>query len=518
VAQITHMRVLFTIQILEGPAGASLYVRDCAIELLRQGHQPVVFSTRLGRLAEDIRGLTIPVIDRLEKLTSKPDIIHGNAPVETVAALLHFPDTPAIFVCHAWDNPDALPPRMPRVMRYLAVDETCRDHLVCQAGIHEDQVLVRFNAVDLDRFPRRGALPDRPGRALIFSNNASEANYVPAVRQACDELGVDLDVGGQGSDRPVDLPETILASYDLVFAKARCALEALATGTAVIACDAGGLGSLITSDNLIDLRRKNFGRRALDRPVSAALIAAEIRKYDADDAARVTDRVRQTEGLSNAVRSLVTVYGDAIEEFRSGPQRDPERERLAAADFLQTIAPFSNTFYATDRLQAASREVQALRKKLGSMEETLRMLPLTAPEQEQVRLIRVAVPSDVPAGELFSVTVELENASTCFVSSLPPFPIYVSYHWLSADRSAMVSFDGLRSEIFPVLAPGSSVEYVAQVRSPDSAGSYWLRMALVQEQVAWFDPEGSNQVSDGPVVVTSRQVRTTAARRLPERP
>ena len=118
------MRVLLTIQALEQPAGGSLHVRDCALELLRQGHRPVVFSPRLGALASEMRSLTIPVIDRLDRLTSRPDIIHGNAPIETVAALLHFPDVPAVFTCHVWDHPDALPPKMPRIVRYLAVDDT----------------------------------------------------------------------------------------------------------------------------------------------------------------------------------------------------------------------------------------------------------------------------------------------------------------------------------------------------------------------------------------------------------
>ena len=496
------MRILLTIQTLEGRAGGSLYVRDCALELLRQGHRPVVFSTRLGALAAEMRSLTIPVIDRLDRLTSKPDVIHGNAPIETVAALLHFPDTPAIFVCHAWDNPDALPPKMPRIVRYLAVDETCGDHLVCQEGIPEDRVLVRFNAVDLDRFPQRSALPERPARALIFSNNASDDNYVPAIRQACDELGVELDVVGQNSDRPVDRPEAILGGYDLVFAKARCALEALATGAAVIVCDAGGLGALVTSDNFEELRRKNFGRRALENAVSPASVADEIRKYDPEDAARVSARVRTSGGLSEAVRSLVSIYQAAIEDFRSEPAPDWERERQAAADFLQTIAPFSNTFYAADRLRAADREIRALRQKLEKLDPVLSMLPLTAAERQQIRLLNVTSPSAVRSGEMFQVVVELQNVSSRFLSSHPPFPIYLSYHWLSEDRSAMVCFEGIRSEVFPALQPRATYQYSAEVRSPEEPGRYCLRATFLQDQVAWFDSPECNQFQDVNVVVT----------------
>ena len=450
------MRVLFTIQTLEDPAGASLYVRDCALELLRQGHQPVVFSTRLGAVAAEIRALTIPVIDRLDRLAAAPDIIHGNAPIETVAALLHFPETPVVFVCHAWDNPDAMPPRMPQIVRYLAVDETCRDHLVCQEGIPDDQVIVRFNAVDLNRFPLRAALPEHPARALIFSNNASDDNYVPAIREACAGFGVALDVVGKNSDHPVDRPETILAGYDLVFGKARCALEALATGTAVIVCDAGGLAALVSSDNFEQLRRKNFGRRSLEHPVTVDAVADQISKYDPVDAGRVATRVRAAEGLSDAVRSLLLIYEAAITDFQSKPATDWPAERRAAAAFLQAIAPFSNTFSAADRLRAADREIGALRKKLAILDTTEGMDSLPESERQHVRLLRVIGPSEARSGETFRIVVELQNGTSRMLSSHPPCPFYLSYHWLSADGSEIVCFEGERSELFPALPPSAT--------------------------------------------------------------
>src|SRR5207253_11139176 len=100
---------------------------------------------------------------------------------------------------------------------------------------------------DLARFARRRPLPPRPRRALIFSNRAHEYTFIPAVRSACRRRGLELDVGGAGVGRTVDNPETLLPNYDLVFAKARCALEAMAVGSAVILCDADGLGPLVTS-------------------------------------------------------------------------------------------------------------------------------------------------------------------------------------------------------------------------------------------------------------------------------
>jgi len=76
------------------------------------------------------------VSDSIDSL-ARPDIIHGNSPIETAAAVLNFPDTPAIFVCHGWDSPDVIAPRMPTVMRYLAVSDISCDRLMYFDGVPE---------------------------------------------------------------------------------------------------------------------------------------------------------------------------------------------------------------------------------------------------------------------------------------------------------------------------------------------------------------------------------------------
>src|SRR5207248_9040649 len=97
-----RMRILLTNNSLGVRAGSELYVRDIAIELMRRGHRPVAYSTRLGAVAEELRAATVPVNDRLSALAEPPDIIHGQHHYETFTALLRFPDTPAIYYCPGW--------------------------------------------------------------------------------------------------------------------------------------------------------------------------------------------------------------------------------------------------------------------------------------------------------------------------------------------------------------------------------------------------------------------------------
>ena len=356
------LTVLITNNTLANRAGSELYVRDVAIALLKRGHTPVAFSTVLGDVARELREATIPVIDNLDALTTPPDIIHGQHHVETMMALLHFPSTPAIYFCHGWIPWEETPPRFPRILRYVAVDYTCRDRLILENAIPKERVDVLLNFVDLERFKPRTRLPSRPVRALIFSNNANELTHVGAVRDACERGGIALDVMGLSSGNPIAEPEKVLGDYDIVFAKARAALEAMSVGAAVVLCDARGLGPMVTMRELDRLRPLNFGIRTLSESISVDAIANEIAKYDANDAALVSQRIRATAGRDAVMDKLLTLYEEVIEEHATG-QSDWADESREAAEYLRWLA---RRLKENDRLAGERDWIEAEHKTLQS--------------------------------------------------------------------------------------------------------------------------------------------------------
>jgi glycosyltransferase involved in cell wall biosynthesis len=329
---VSPLRVLITIRSLELLGGAEVYVRDLARGLIRRGHQAVVYSTRLGDAAKALRSATIPVIDDLGQMGAEPMVIHGNSSMETMAALLRFSG-----VCHGWYSWATAPPRFPRIRRYVAVDDTCRDRLLLEEKIPPSRMSVLLNAVDLERFPRRAPLPPTPSRALVFSNYANEMTHLDIVRRACTKAGMSLDVMGWSSGTASASPESTLGGYDVVFAKGKSAIEALAVGSAVILCDATGMGSLVTSDAVASLRRLNFGARALDRPVDEASLLKEIRRYDAADAARVSDAMRAEASGETLIEALISLYEDVIAEQTTDAPSAAE-EALATSEYLQGLA------------------------------------------------------------------------------------------------------------------------------------------------------------------------------------
>lgn len=331
------LRVLLTNRVLAHRTGTELYIRDLALELLRRGHQPVVYSPCPGPLASEIRRHTISVVDDLAHVAETPDIIHGHHGLETLTALLAFPRVPAVSVCHSWIGWADEPVAFPRIRRYLAVDDTCRDRLVSAHGIAPERVEVVLNGVDLRRFAPRAPLPSRPARALIFSNSSGDAApHVKAIREACGRAGIAVDLAGFKSGVLLDRPEEILGSYDLVFAKARAALEAAAIGTAVVLCDVAGAGPMVTTTNVAALRRLNFGMRALRDVATVDTMAREIGRYDAADAAAVSREVRRLAGHDVLVDHLLAVYADVLAE---APDRDQDAELRAAAAYLRRLSP-----------------------------------------------------------------------------------------------------------------------------------------------------------------------------------
>jgi Glycosyltransferase Family 4 len=331
------MRVLIAGHSLGEIGGVQRYERDLASWLLARGHSPVVYATELGEAARQLAARTIPVTDDLRSVAAPVDVIHGDSPIETMAALLHFPDAPAVFVCHGWGHLGLTTPLFPRILRYVAVDDTCADRLLLREGIPPEKLFVLLNAVDLDAFRQRAPLPAKPQRAVVFGNRAHEVTFLPAVREACRRAAIELDVVGAAAGTAVSDPEPLLAGYDVAFAKAKCAMEAMACGLAVILCSDGGLGGMVRSADLDRLRRLNFGIRALQKPLSAETLLDELALYDAADARAVSDRIRQTASADALHAALLATY-EAVVDEHAAMRGDPRAEGRAAAAFLHQLA------------------------------------------------------------------------------------------------------------------------------------------------------------------------------------
>jgi hypothetical protein len=336
------MRVLITSFRCATRTGVEVYVRDLAVGLQKRGHVPIIYSSHLGELAQELRSLTIQVVDDLNAIDAPPDLIHGQHHLETMIAVLHFPGVPAVYFSHNAFNWLDSPPLFPRVGRYVAVDRDCYDKLVLHHGVPEERVRLLLNFVNLERFKPRGPLPAKPRRALLFCSYAKDDAYLAAVHDACSRTGLRLDVVGLGVGASSVEPEKLLGQYDIVFAKSRSALEALAVGTSVIVYCMKSVGPMVTASEVERLLPLNFGLRAMRRSSSTANLTqeliGEIGRYDPLDAAQVSARIRALSSEETAIDKIVLLYHEVIEEFNSTNKADIEAEGRAAAAYLRWVS------------------------------------------------------------------------------------------------------------------------------------------------------------------------------------
>jgi hypothetical protein len=332
--------VLLTNHELSLRGGSQLYVRDVARGLLDLGHQPVAYSPRLGACAEQIRDEGVPVVDDLARVSEPPDLIHGQHNLPAMTAMLHFPSVPAVFFCHGWLPWEEAPLRFPRILRWVAVDRLRRERLVSESGIDPSRVELVPNFVDLRRIDRRAEpLPRRPRRALLFSNQASvERGFGRAVLEACARRGLSLEMLGLASGTSSARPGEVLHRYDLVFARGRSAMEAMAAGAAVVLCDQEGLGPAVDGGNVGDLLGLNFGLAALCEPVTSERVGERIEHYDPAGAGAAGTWIRSHCGLGPAMDRLVTVYERVLAEWETSPRADPALERWALAEYMAFLS------------------------------------------------------------------------------------------------------------------------------------------------------------------------------------
>ncbi len=377
-SMVFAVRILLTNHQLSTRGGSELYLRDVAGALRRRGHQPIAYSPSLGQAADDLRECAIPVVQDLSRLHAPPDLIHGQHHLPTVEAMLRFPGVPVVFFCHGWLPWQEMPPRFTRIVRYVAVSALGRARLITEEGIPPERVEVIPNFVDLDRFrPRPQPLPHRPRRALVFSNQAVPGEDFHRVAvAACAERNIEVSSLGAHTGRWLDRPEDILADYDLVFARGRAAMEAMAVGCAVILCDTEGLGPMVTRDTVVELAAANFGLAVLNDKPRLDLVRARLRQYDPADAAAVQAWIRQSAGLGTAIDHIEKVYTAAIDEWtRSAAGFDASIETAELGSYLHllqtAVIPQAMREAQLVSERDIGRRVSAARTEIGALGEQL---------------------------------------------------------------------------------------------------------------------------------------------------
>lgn len=309
------MKILYGNFMLSGRTGTEIVTLETTDALKKRGHDVCVYSANIGESAHALRAKGIPVISHLADTPWQPDIAHCNQWPLSINIAAHFPLVPQVYVCHDYEHWLNTAIDLSVVRTWASVSELLAQRICRDLG-KEVAVVRLLNAVDLDVFRPRQPLPEKPRRALL---DAKQEWVIAQVQKACDKAGLPLDVVGPAVNRTIDDFAAHLHGYDLVFGSGRIPTEALAIGCAVIVMDGRGYAGLVTSTNVADWWRRNFGLQILTGALDPDMIAQDIAHYDAADSAKAAQYIRAHASLDDYMTQLEGVYQRTVDEFAANP-------------------------------------------------------------------------------------------------------------------------------------------------------------------------------------------------------
>lgn len=455
------LKILITNITLAHFSGTETAVRDLALGLSKLGHVVAVFTNTMGGVSEMIQSDGIPIVTNLKDLSFKPDIIHGHHTTETLKAIHYFNNIPAIFICHDHLSWHDIPPIHPAIYKYFAVDQYCFNRLHFCYQIPNEHIGFLYNSVDVDKFNIRQVIPQTPKKALIFSSHyiQQNSNFVKIIEQACISLNIKLDIL-EASNNQSPTPEKIIAQYDIIFAKGRCALEALACRCAVISIGTKGLGEMVTPDNVADLRNFSFIKHSEKHPICVEAVIAEIKKYDSTKIQIVCEYIRKEASLKNSLTKILNIYVKAIKEHQ-----------------LQT-GNYDWDYSQVLNLQFAKLEQQEM--------SSLYCLPSANDIGKDLSLKIIQCQEKIQKNSVLEVELKIINASKDNLSMGYPCPVSLAYYFRdpklnSIDKNYICVSQSLE------VRPNTILDCCVAVKIPDIIGNIDIFFTFIQESVAAFD-------------------------------
>jgi hypothetical protein len=335
------MKILITNNTLATLGGSEWVVVELARALASRGHQVAACSSQIAEAGSMLKGMSIPVI--LDPFNSPftPDVIHGQHHLDTMRALCAFPDVPAIYHCHGYLPWVEDPPVHPRILYYVGMSSVISDRICSSLGLPDQHVMTVPNWVDLDRFRFVRNPPHKPQKALLYLRSFDRNSWhASQLYQAFASMDIKLDLElPQGETRA---PEVVLCQYDIVLASGRSALEAMASGCAVLPISSSACLDLVDLNNFDLFQSQNFSPRLNTGQFNAESIAHAISSYDPARVKAVTAAIRSKCTLSAAVDALESLYVRTVEGFRDRyplPPAGLTNELHAMANYIQFLMP-----------------------------------------------------------------------------------------------------------------------------------------------------------------------------------
>ena len=364
------MKILLTNNTLANLGGSEWVVVELARVLASRGHDVAACSSQIGEAGAILKEMAIPTIPNPFESPFKPDIIHGQHHLDTMRALCAFPDVPAIYHCHGYLPWVEEPPVHPRILHYVGMCSVVSDRIRLSRGLTDQNVMTVPNWVDLDRFHFVRKPAEKPGKALLYLRSFDRNGWhASQLCQAFESMDIKLDLWLPGGDTRA--PEVVLPEYDIVLCAGRSALEAMASGCAVLPISHSSCLDLVDLNNFDSFQSQNFSPRLSTGQFNAESIVNAISSYDPARISALTTAVRSQCTLGAAADVLESLYVRTVEDFSKQyrlPSAGCRDELHALSRYIQSVMPMVRD---RERLLA---ENHALQQAVAVKEQTITAL------------------------------------------------------------------------------------------------------------------------------------------------
>jgi len=228
-----------------------------------------------------------------------------------------FPNVPSIFQHHVPSAAVEPMVRHPNIRARFGVSTLACEKIREVLGSPADGIL--GNYVDLSTFGERGPLPAVPKRWLVICEKKHGLRHLGKIVLLAIRAGAVLSAIGPRVKRLVENVPAKAAAFDLVFASARCALEAAAAGASVIVTDYRGVAGFWNSSNCHALLDGNLGGETFNLPAQLGTLWTAIGQYDPEEARRVSTIVREKADLEKGLSRLEATYQQVIARSNGQP-------------------------------------------------------------------------------------------------------------------------------------------------------------------------------------------------------
>ena len=244
------MEVVLACQTFASIGGTQTYLLTVAEQLQRLGHGATILAEELGEMAAAARARGVDVAP-LDDVPARVDGLVTRDGVVAARLARALPDAPHLFVMPSEYFDFQRPPLVP--VRRLS------------------------HPVDIRRFAPHAPLRSPPQRALLLGNYM-QGERKELIERVCGELGIACAHVGAHGEATAD-PVPALVAADIVFAKARAIVEAMACGRAAYVTDVFGTDGWVTPERYPALEADNFAGRVERSALTPERLRADLLAY-----------------------------------------------------------------------------------------------------------------------------------------------------------------------------------------------------------------------------------------------